>query len=61
MLVVCPNDRFLIIDGVECYLVGASLKAVGKKGFNIACIEDNETVRYSRMPQQAINRAIATL
>ncbi|WP_165053285.1 MULTISPECIES: ORF6N domain-containing protein [unclassified Adlercreutzia] len=39
------HDRFLILDGVECYLVGASLKDAGKKSFAITRIEDEESVR----------------
>ena len=38
------HDRFLILDEVEGYLVGASLKDAGKKSFAIARIEDAETV-----------------
>lgn len=34
------HDRFLILDGEEGYLVGASLKDAGKKSFAIARIED---------------------
>lgn len=38
------HDRFLIIDGEECYLVGASLKDAGKKAFGITRIEDADAV-----------------
>ena len=38
------HDRFLILDGAECYLVGASVKDAGRKGFAITRIEDEETV-----------------
>lgn len=34
------HDRFLILDGSEGYLVGASLRDAGKKNFAVACIED---------------------
>lgn len=34
------HDRFLIFDGTEGYLVGASLKDAGKKSFAITRIED---------------------
>lgn len=34
------HDRFLILDGTEGYLVGASLKDAGKKSFAVARIED---------------------
>ena len=34
------HDRFLILDGAEGYLVGASLKDAGKKSFAISRIED---------------------
>lgn len=39
------HDRFIILDGTETYLVGASLKDAGKKAFGITRIEDSETVQ----------------
>ncbi|MBP3884840.1 MAG: ORF6N domain-containing protein [Olsenella sp.] len=38
------HDRFLVIDGTEGYLVGASLKDAGRRSFGIARIEDVDTV-----------------
>ena len=38
------HDRFLILDGTEGYLVGASLKDAGKKSFAIAHLEDSAVV-----------------
>lgn len=38
------HDRFLILDGSEGYLVGASLKDAGKKSFAIAKLEDSSIV-----------------
>ncbi len=38
------HDRFLILDGTEGYLVGASLKDAGKRAFAITRIEDAESV-----------------
>ena len=38
------HDRFLILDGVEGYLVGASLKDAGKKSFAVARLEDSAVV-----------------
>lgn len=38
------HDRFLILDGTEGYLVGASLKDAGKKSFAIARLEDSNIV-----------------
>ena len=38
------HDRFLILDGVEGYLVGASLKDAGKKSFAAAKLEDSAIV-----------------
>ena len=38
------HDRFLILDGVEGYLVGASLKDAGKKSFAVASLEDSAVV-----------------
>ena len=47
------HDRFLILDSVEGYYVGASIKDAGKKSFAIARIEDRETVTsvLSRLEQ----------
>lgn len=39
------HDRFLILDGIETYLVGASLKDAGKKAFGIAQLEDLDIAR----------------
>lgn len=39
------HDRFIILDGTETHLVGASLKDAGKKAFGITRIEDSETVQ----------------
>lgn len=38
------HDRFLILDGAEGYLVGASLKDAGKKSFAVARLEDERLV-----------------
>ncbi len=38
------HDRFLVLDGTEGYLVGASLKDAGRRSFGVARLEDAETV-----------------
>ena len=38
------HDRFLILDGAEGYLIGASLKDAGKKSFAIAKLEDSNII-----------------
>lgn len=38
------HDRFLILDGAEGYLVGASLKDAGKKSFAVAKLEDSAVI-----------------
>ena len=38
------HDRFLILDGAESYLVGASLKDAGRKSFAVAKLEDSAVV-----------------
>ena len=38
------HDRFLILDGVEGYLIGASLKDAGKKSFAVAKLENSAIV-----------------
>ena len=42
------HDRFLVIDGAEGYLVGASLKDTGKRTFAITRIEDEAIIRGIR-------------
>lgn len=46
------HDRFLIIDDVEGYLVGASFKDAGRKCFAVTRLEDGQTVQdiLSRLP-----------
>lgn len=39
------HDRFLIIDGVEGYHIGASLKDAGKKCFGITKIESVDDIK----------------
>ena len=39
------HDRFLIIDRVEVYHIGASIKDAGKKSFGITKIEDKDLVK----------------
>ena len=38
------HDRFLILDGTDGYLVGASLKDAGKKRFAITKLEDSSII-----------------
>ena len=38
------HDRFLILDGAESYLIGASLKDAGKKSFAITKLEDSSVI-----------------
>lgn len=39
------HDRFLIIDKVEVYHIGASIKDAGKKSFGITKIEDKDLIQ----------------
>lgn len=39
------HDRFLIVDGILAYHIGASLKDAGKKCFAINRLEDSENIR----------------
>ena len=39
------HDRFLIIDDMEVYHIGASLKDAGKKSFGITKIEDETLIK----------------
>lgn len=38
------HDRFLIIDELEAYHIGASIKDAGKKCFGINLIEDTRII-----------------
>ena len=38
------HDRFLIIDKIEVYHIGASIKDAGKKSFGITKIEDTDLI-----------------
>ena len=39
------HDRFLIIDKIEVYHIGASIKDAGKKSFGITKIEDKDLIQ----------------
>lgn len=39
------HDRFLILDGVVAYHIGASLKDAGKKSFAISLLQDSAVVK----------------
>lgn len=49
------HDRFLILDGTEGYLVGASLKDAGRRSFAITRIEDRSIIEaiLSKLAQQS--------
>lgn len=36
------HDRFIILDELECFFVGASIKDAGKKAFFVAKFEDEQ-------------------
>lgn len=38
------HDRFLILDKIEVYHIGASIKDTGKKSFGITKIEDKDLI-----------------
>jgi hypothetical protein len=40
------HDRFIILDEAKCYLMGASIKDAGSKGFAIVAIEDPGVVSF---------------
>ena len=39
------HDRFLIIDDIEVYHIGTSIKDAGKKSFGITKIEDKDLIQ----------------
>lgn len=39
------HDRFLIIDDMEAYHIGASIKDAGKKCFGINLIQDSRIIK----------------
>jgi hypothetical protein len=40
------HDRFVILDGNRCYLLGASIKDAGNKTFTIVPLEDAATITF---------------
>ena len=40
------HDRFLVLDGIEMYHIGASLKDAGKKLFQMDLVKDPATIRF---------------
>ena len=47
-LATLSNDRFLIIDDKELYLIGASLKDLGKKCFAFTKLDAGEIRRIKK-------------
>ena len=39
------HDRFLVIDGKNCYHIGASIKDAGRKAYMINQIEDGQNAK----------------
>lgn len=50
------HDRFLILDGINGFLVGASLKDAGKKSFAVSRLEDEAVTQsvLSRLNEKAL-------
>lgn len=40
------HDRFIILDRTRCYLLGASIKDAGNKGFTIVPLQEQNIVRF---------------
>jgi hypothetical protein len=40
------HDRFIILDRTRCYLLGASIKDAGNKGFTIVPLQEPSIVRF---------------
>jgi hypothetical protein len=47
-LATLNNDRFLIIDDKELYLIGASLKDLGRKCFGFTKMDAGEIARIKK-------------
>lgn len=47
------HDRFVIIDGRQCFHLGASIKDAGKKAFMMSAIEDSQNTSTVIMQQQS--------
>ena len=54
-LATLNNDRFLIIDDKELYLIGASLKDLGKKCFAFTKLDAGEIRRIKKSAFAATN------
>jgi hypothetical protein len=40
------HDRFIFLDQIKCYLLGASIKDAGNKGFTIVPLQEPSIVRF---------------
>jgi hypothetical protein len=40
------HDRFIFLDQTQCYLLGASLKDAGNKGFTVVPLQEQSIVRF---------------
>jgi hypothetical protein len=40
------HDRFIILDQTRCYLLGASIKDAGNKGFTVVPLQEPTIVRF---------------
>ena len=47
-LATLNNDRFLVIDDQELYLIGASLKDLGRKCFGFTKMDAGEIARIKK-------------
>ena len=47
-LATLNNDRFLVIDDKELYLIGASLKDLGRKCFGFTKMDAGEIARIKK-------------
>ncbi len=47
-LATLNNDRFLIVDDKELYLIGASLKVLGRKCFGFTKMDKGEILRIKK-------------
>ncbi|NTW84278.1 MAG: hypothetical protein HGB36_13110, partial [Chlorobiaceae bacterium] len=50
------HDRFLIIDGIEIYHIGASLKDLGKKWFAFSRFETGAIKMLEKLKERAMDK-----
>lgn len=55
------HDRFIVIDDRQCFLLGASIKDAGSRGFTIVPLKDIPVVQFFLQHAEAVWTTAAPL